>query len=216
MKNYLIIMLFVFYSTSNGFAQARKFSVYPLNTTLSDTPPTIVTEPPPPVEYSGVLLETRCYGTNNRFHNWFGQVLHLNFGNSIIDGQQVFTKINSSLKWTLLYIFIAFFLTYGLAIPLGIYMASHNESRIKIFLEWKLLGLYSVPLFWLSTLAVVFLTSSEITGVFNFFPSSSSLKHPVIKGKLLHINHFHFIEKYVCRVEQDIVIAFGDDRGNLH
>jgi len=120
---------------------------------------------------SQIIPRFSWYGSNNRFHNWFGQVLHLNFGTSIIDGQKVFTKINSSLKWTLLYILIAFIMTFGIAIPLGIYMSSHSDSYITKFLDWKLLGFHSVPLFWLSTLAVIFLTSSEITEMFNVFPS---------------------------------------------
>jgi peptide/nickel transport system permease protein len=97
--------------------------------------------------------------------------LHFDFGTSIIDGQEVIKKINSSLKWTLLYILIAFFLTFGMAIPLGIYMASHSGSKLTKFLDWKLLGFHSVPIFWLTTLAVIFLTSSEITEIFNIFPS---------------------------------------------
>lgn len=120
---------------------------------------------------SGILPIFSWYGTNNRFHKWFGKVLHFDFGISINDGQEVFTKIVKSLKWTLLYILIAYILTFGMAIPLGIYMASKSEKRFTKFIDLKLLGLHSIPLFWLSTLAVIFLTSSEITCVFNIFPS---------------------------------------------
>ena len=39
------------------------------------------------------------------------------------------------------------------------------------FMEVLFSVFYSVPLFWLSTLAVIFFTTAEVTGIFNIFPS---------------------------------------------
>lgn len=111
------------------------------------------------------------YGFNNQFHKWFGNTMKFNFGVSIIDGQSVSKKISKSLKWTLIYVLIAYILTFGLAIPLGIYIAYNHKKRIAKFLDLKFMAFYSIPLFWMATLAVIFFTSSEIIPIFNIFPS---------------------------------------------
>lgn len=110
-------------------------------------------------------------GTKNRFHKWFAGVLKLNFGVSAIDGQSVIHKIGNSLKWTILYILVAYIFTLGLAIPLGIYSASNFQKPVSGILDIILLIIYSMPLFWLATLSVLFFTSSEITPYLNIFPS---------------------------------------------
>jgi len=120
---------------------------------------------------SSTLPSFAWYGTDNRFHQWFVNVLHFDFGISNIDGQSVDSKIFSSLKWTLFYILVAFILTYGLAIPLGIYTASNKNTILSKAINLIFVGFHAIPLFWLSTLAVIFLTSSEITSFFNIFPS---------------------------------------------
>ena len=111
------------------------------------------------------------HGSNNQFHKWFGNAMKLNFGVSIIDGQSVTKKISKSLKWTLIYVFIAYILTFGLAIPLGIYIAYNHKKEMAKLLNMKFMAFYSIPLFWMATLAVIFFTSSEITSIFNVFPS---------------------------------------------
>lgn len=111
------------------------------------------------------------HGSNNQFHKWFGNILDFNFGVSIIDGQAVSKKISKSLKWTLIYIFIAYILTFGLAIPLGIYIAYNHKKKIAKFLSMKFMAFYSIPLFWMATLAVIFFTSSEVISLLNIFPS---------------------------------------------
>ncbi len=112
------------------------------------------------------------HGSKNRFHKWFGNILKFDFGISSIDGRDVIKKIGSALKWTFLYIIIAYILTYGLAIPLGIFSAYYRKRKFTKLLELKLMILYAIPLFWLGTLAVIFFTSSEITPFLNIFPST--------------------------------------------
>ncbi len=108
------------------------------------------------------------YGSNNRFHKWFGKILLFDFGNSIIDGQKASTKILKSLKWTLLYILIAYILTFGIAIPLGIYTAANSNKKISTTLNTLFVAFHSLPLFWLATLSVILFTTS---GLFHIFPS---------------------------------------------
>ena len=120
---------------------------------------------------SGIIPKITFYGTKNRFHKWFGKILKFDFGISIVDGQKVSVKILKSLKWTLLYILIAYILTFAIAIPLGIYTASNAKNKLSKFLNLMFIAFHSMPLFWLATLAVILFTTSEITNLFNIFPS---------------------------------------------
>ncbi len=120
---------------------------------------------------SGLLPKVSFYGTKNRFHRWFGKVLRLDFGTSIVDGRKVFSKILKSLKWTLLYILIAYILTFALAIPLGIYTAANAKKKFSKLLNLIFVAFHSMPLFWLATLAVLLFTTSEVSSALNIFPS---------------------------------------------
>ena len=123
------------------------------------------------ISMSGLIPKFTYFGANNRFHRWFGKILKLDFGISIVDGQKVLSKISGSLRWTLLYIFFAYILTFAISIPLGIYTAINAKKKISKFLNLMFATFYSMPLFWLATLAVILFTTSEITRIFNIFPS---------------------------------------------
>ncbi len=120
---------------------------------------------------SGLLPKISFYGTKNRFHKWFGKVLRLDFGTSIVDGREAFSKILKSLKWTLLYISIAYILTFTIAIPFGIYTAANTKKKFSKMLNLVFIAFHSMPLFWLATMAVLLFTSSEISSALNIFPS---------------------------------------------
>jgi peptide/nickel transport system permease protein len=120
---------------------------------------------------SDMLPVISFYGNENQFQKWFGNILKLDFGISSIDGQKTINKIGSALRWTSLYIVIAYILTYGFAIFIGIFSIFYRKKKFIRILEIKMMILYAIPLFWLATLAVIFFTSSEITPFLNIFPS---------------------------------------------
>ena len=144
-------------------------------------------------KFYDIVPKIKWNGTNNRFHKWFGKVIKFDFGVSAIDGQYVIDKIGSSLKWTLLYIFIAYILALGLAIPLGLLSVYYDKKTISKFIDISTFVIYSMPFFWLSTLAVVFFTSSEITPYLNIFPSIGigdiSEENGVFKQILIAVPH---------------------------
>lgn len=121
--------------------------------------------------FSRFLPEFLWHGKENRFHQWFGKVLDFDFGISIIDGRKVFDKIGEAFPLTLTYVLLAYFFTFLIAIPFGLLSSLYGKKRIMIFMEVLFSVFYSVPLFWLSTLAVIFFTTAEVTGIFNIFPS---------------------------------------------
>ena len=114
--------------------------------------------------------EFKWNGWENRFHIWFGKVLKFDFGISSIDGRKVAVKIGEAFPITLGYVVMAYLFSFMIAIPLGIASSYYKKSRLVRLPVIFLTAFYSVPLFWLSTLAVIFLTTSEITGLFHVFP----------------------------------------------
>ena len=111
------------------------------------------------------------HGTENRFHKWFGKLIKFDPGISVIDGRNVRDKIKDAFPLTFTYVLMAYFFTFLIAIPFGILSSFYRKNIFVNAFEIMFSAFYSVPLFWLSTLAVIFFTTSEVIGIFNVFPS---------------------------------------------
>lgn len=101
------------------------------------------------------------YGLDNQYHHWLTAMLGGHFGRSYLDGQPATRKISRALRWTLLINLVAIALAYGLSVPLGVYMAVHQNSRFDRATTLVLFVLYSLPSFWIGTLLLVLFTSPE-------------------------------------------------------
>lgn len=109
-------------------------------------------------------------GFNNRYHGWLMRFVKGDFGMSLRDDLPVSKKISNPLSITLLMSLFAIILSYLIAIPLGIYAASKQGTRIERWLTRSIFALYSVPNFWIATLAIVFLTTPQYG--LKIFPSA--------------------------------------------
>lgn len=97
---------------------------------------------------------------------WLRDLVQLDFGRSFQDNRPVVEKIAERLPITLAMNIVAVLLAYGIAVPLGIYSATHPGSfgdRMSTFL---LFALYSLPTFWVGMLAVTFLCNPEYLALF--------------------------------------------------
>lgn len=111
------------------------------------------------------------HGTDNQYHLWIKNAIFLDFGNSIFDGQPASRKILEAFRWTFIINFFSILLGYLLAIIIGVY------SGWKTGLGEKLIGfilylIYSIPVFWLATILVVFFTTPEYGSWTDIFPST--------------------------------------------
>lgn len=103
-----------------------------------------------------------------RYLSWLGRIVTLDFGRSFIDDERVIDKVAKALPVTLGLNLLAIALIYAVSIPLGIYAAVtrgrafDNGSSLFLFI------LYSMPDFWLATMAIMFLSSARW---FDVFPS---------------------------------------------
>lgn len=101
------------------------------------------------------------HGTTNRFHRYFSGVLRGDLGTSYRDGRPVATRIRESLGWTLLLSLSSMALSFLIAVPLGVWSATRRSGRASGAVALLLYAGYSLPVFWVATLLLVFFTTPE-------------------------------------------------------
>ncbi len=121
-----------------------------------------------------IIQETRAlYGLDRPLHeqylSWLGRIVTLDFGNSIRDQRPVLDKLKERVPVSIQLGGISLFLAYLISIPLGIYSATHQHTRTDKATTVLLFMLYSLPNFWLATLAIVYLGGGDFLDVFPVF-----------------------------------------------
>lgn len=99
------------------------------------------------------------------------------FGVSYIDKKTVAEKISIALYWTVIMNVFAIFIAYLISLPLGIRSAVwklQGRKAIDNVNTTVLFVLYSLPSFWIGTLLLVFLTTSEYSPWLDWFPTSGA------------------------------------------
>ena len=97
---------------------------------------------------------------------WLWNMIRGDFGNSFVDNRPVMTKLVERLPITLPIIIFTILLEYTIAIPIGIYSAARQYSFWDRFSTVTLFILYSLPTFWIATMAIVFLSNVEYLKIF--------------------------------------------------
>ncbi|MBX7045728.1 MAG: ABC transporter permease [Ignavibacteria bacterium] len=97
---------------------------------------------------------------------WIGNMIQGDFGNSFKDNRPVIDKITERIPITLGMNLASFFLIYLIAIPVGIYSAARQYSMGDRITTVLMFVLYSLPNFWIATLAIVFLCNVEYVKIF--------------------------------------------------
>jgi len=125
------------------------------------------------------------HGSQNQWHLAGKNFLFGNWGVSRIDGQAVSSKIFSALPYTLFINGAAIILLFLTAILLGSWwVRSKNRPGVQISRQIAYF-LYVMPLFWLSALAIAFLT--QPTGIF-----------PLSSGMESKLDYSHYLLPLLC------------------
>lgn len=98
------------------------------------------------------------YGFDNQYNTWLKNFLMGNFGLAK-DSETVVEKLKYPLSTTLVLGLSTLLLAFGIGIPLGVFMAINRYKRRGKWLVKGLFAVYSLPTFWLATLAAMFLTT---------------------------------------------------------
>ncbi|MBC7358432.1 MAG: ABC transporter permease [Desulfacinum sp.] len=104
---------------------------------------------------------------------WVKRVFTFDFGTSFKDHRRVWDKIAERLPVTIQINVISIFLVYLIAIPFGIYSATHPETLTDKALTLFFFFLYSLPNFWVAVLLIMLLGGGEFWDVFPVYGIAS-------------------------------------------
>lgn len=110
------------------------------------------------------------YGLDKPLHVqyvvWLKNLATLNFGESFKDNQSVWTKIAERVPVTVKLNFWSLLVVYFVAIPLGVYSATHPNSLGDKATTLAAFILFAVPLVWAATMAIVFICGGDFYYLF--------------------------------------------------
>jgi peptide/nickel transport system permease protein len=110
------------------------------------------------------------YGLDRPLHIqymvWLKNLFTLNFGDSFKDSQPVWNKILERLPVTVKLNVFSILLVYLVAIPLGIYSATHPNTLGDQTTTLIAFILFAVPLVWAATMAIVFICGGDFLYLF--------------------------------------------------
>jgi len=118
-----------------------------------------------------IIAETRAiYGLDQPLHiqyfRWLKRIVLLDFGESLRDHRPIMDKLKERIPVSVLLSGLSLFLAYLISIPLGIYSSTHQYSMGDRMTTVGLFTLYSLPNFWVATMAIVYLGGGDFWNVF--------------------------------------------------
>ena len=123
---------------------------------LAPGSPSSGTEMNPAVSQEAREKLTRLYGLDRpleaQYFEWLARMVRFDFGESLVDGEKVRSKILHAAPVTLGTNGVALILAFLIGIPAGVWMAWKTGSKAEKLLETVFLGLYSMPGFWIALL----------------------------------------------------------------
>jgi peptide/nickel transport system permease protein len=126
-----------------------------------------------------IIEETRAlYGLDQplpvQYLRWLKRMLTLDFGESLRDHRPVLDKLKERIPVSVKLSGISLLLAYLLAIPLGIYSATRRNSAGERLTTVLMFMLYSLPNFWVATMAIVYFGGGDFWNVFPVYGLHSS------------------------------------------
>jgi peptide/nickel transport system permease protein len=121
-----------------------------------------------------IIAETRAlYGLDQPLHvqywRWLKRLLTFNFGESLSDHRPIIDKLKERIPVSIKLSGLALLFAYLISIPLGVYSATHQHTLGERVTTITLFTLYSLPNFWIATMAIVYLGGGDFWDVFPVF-----------------------------------------------
>jgi peptide/nickel transport system permease protein len=92
---------------------------------------------------------------------WLGRLVRGDLGTSLKDRRPVWDRIVERLPVTMILSSLAILITYTVAIPLGIYSSVRPGTALDRLSTLLVFMLYSLPVFWIGTLIIIFLCGGD-------------------------------------------------------
>jgi peptide/nickel transport system permease protein len=100
-----------------------------------------------------------------QYARWLGRTVQLDFGRSLIDQRPVREKLAEALPRTALVSGLAVLFGFGLAVPLGVFLATRKTALARA-LSAGLTVVWGVPTFWVAVLLLSTLSNPRALDVF--------------------------------------------------
>src|SRR4030095_8564345 len=101
-----------------------------------------------------------------QYWRWLKRIVTFDFGLSLRDHRPVIDQLKERMPVSIKLTSISLVFAYLISIPLGIYSSTHQYSRGDRVLTAVLFALYSLPHFWVATMAIVYLGGGDFWDVF--------------------------------------------------
>ncbi len=88
-------------------------------------------------------------------------VIRGDFGHSLIDGKRVTASLSEKAGLTVILSLVSLLLTYLISVPLGTWIALHKGSASEKLISTLLFLGFSLPSFWVATLAIIWLAGGD-------------------------------------------------------
>lgn len=154
------------------------------------------------------------YGRDNQYHRWFSKFITGDFGKSYEDKRPIADKIGDYIYWTVIMSLISIFLTYLIAVPLGVFSARRKDTTADGVVTTILFILYSLPSFWVATLLITFLCQPDYL---NWFPPYGIGEVNANTGffEKLGIRSYHLILPLFCWTYSGLAFLSRQMRGGM-
>lgn len=101
------------------------------------------------------------HGTQNQYHQWLSGFLSGDPGNSLVTGNPMLVELRPRLLITLSLNGMAILLAYLIGVPLGVFMARHDQRPADRWTRAALLFLYAMPIMWLGGMLTLLLSRPD-------------------------------------------------------
>jgi peptide/nickel transport system permease protein len=108
---------------------------------------------------------------DTRFAKYWKNLVHLDFGVSLVSREPVLRTLVSKLRYSLSLSVGSLLLAYAIAIPLGIFSAVKKDTPADRALTLVLFMLYSLPSFFVATLLLYFFSEGSDFQALRLFPT---------------------------------------------
>lgn len=142
-----------------------------------------------------------------QYGRWVWRMCRLDFGKSFGDGRPVLTRIGEALPVTLQLNILALSLVYLISVPIGVYSATHQNTRSDAILTLVLFILYSLPTFWTAMLLIYFLGGGQFLNWFPTYGLNSVGADQMGWGPWLLDRAWHLVLPVVCLTYWDLAIV---------
>lgn len=164
--------------------------------------------------YKSYIPVINWYGIKNQYHHWITHFIVGDFGISYQDRRPVASKLKEAIVWTLILSGLSIFFSYLIAVPIGVMSAARKNSRIEKSITTLLFMLYSLPTFWIGTLAIIFLGGGDYLDWFPAFGITDLPEDAPFWDRFWNIG-YHFILPVICLFYNNLAFISRQQRGAM-